>query len=138
MKENIQKELTTIIQAVASNTKIENIFLFGSWAYGEPKPDSDLDIYLVIPDNDADICDLNAEIRFAPYKKLTLPLDLVIAKKSVFERRSKALTLESIIAKQGVRIYGNGNYQLKHREVFGDYPKSKRFSSDSRIKSKTY
>jgi hypothetical protein len=39
-------------------------------------------------------------------EKLTLPLDLVIAKKSVFERRSKALTLESIIAKQ-VRIYGN-------------------------------
>ena len=107
MKENIQEELTILIQTIASNTKIESIFLFGSWAYGEPKPDSDLDIYLVIPDNDTDICELNAEIRFALYKKLTLPLDLVIAKKSVFERRSKALTLESIIAKQGVRIYGN-------------------------------
>jgi uncharacterized protein len=107
MKDNIQKELATLVQAIASNTEIESIFLFGSWAYGEPKPDSDLDIYLVIPDNDTDICELNAEIRFALYKKLTLPLDLVIAKKSVFERRSKALTLESIIAKQGVRIYGN-------------------------------
>jgi len=39
-------------------------------------------------------------------KKLTFLLDLVIAKKSVFERRSKALTLESAIAKHGVRIYG--------------------------------
>ena len=107
MKDDIQEELTTVIKAIASNTKIESVFLFGSWAYGEPKPDSDLDIYLVIPDNDADICDLNAEIRFALYKKLKLPLDLVIAKKSVFERRSKLLTLESIIAKQGVRIYGN-------------------------------
>jgi len=107
MKENIQKELTTLIQTIALNTKIESIFLFGSWAYGEPKPDSDLDIYLVIPDSDTDIYELNAEIRFALYKKLTIPLDLVIAKKSVFERRSKALTLESVIAKQGVRIYGN-------------------------------
>ena len=107
MKENIQEELATLIQTIASNTKIESIFLFGSWAYGEPKPESDLDIYLVIPDNDTDICELNAEIRFALYKKLTLPLDLVIAKKSVFERRSKFLTLESIIAKQGLRIYGN-------------------------------
>jgi predicted nucleotidyltransferase len=107
MKDNIQEELNTLVQAIASNTKIESSFLFGSWAYGEPKPDSDLDIYLVIPDNDIDICDLNAEIRFALYKKLTLPLDLVIAKKSVFERRSKALTLENIIARQGVRIYGN-------------------------------
>ena len=107
MKNKLQEELSTVIQAIASNTKIETIFLFGSWAYGEPKENSDLDIYLVIPDNDVDIFDLNAEIRFALYKKLSLPLDLVIAKKSIFERRSKALTLESIIAKQGVRIYGN-------------------------------
>jgi len=107
MKNDIQEELATVIQAISSNTKIESVFLFGSWAYGEPKPDSDLDIYLVIPDNDVDICDLNAEIRFTLYKKLQLPLDLVIAKKSVFDKRSKSLTLESIIAKQGVRIYGN-------------------------------
>ena len=107
MKTNIQNELATIIQAISSNTKIEDIFLFGSWANGNPKPDSDMDIYLVIPDSDVDICELNAEIRFALYKKLPLPLDLVIAKKSVFERRSKALTLENTIAKQEVRIYGN-------------------------------
>ena len=107
MEERIQAELTTVIQAITSNTKIEALFLFGSWAYGEPKTGSDLDIYLVIPDNDVDIFELNAEIRFALYKRLSLPLDLVIAKKSVFERRSKALTLESIIAKQGVRLYGS-------------------------------
>ena len=107
MNASIQEDLTTVVQAITSNTKIEDLFLFGSWAYGEPKPDSDLDIYLIIPDSDVDICDLNAEIRFALYKKLKLPLDLIIAKKSVFERRSKALTLENTIVKQGVRIYGN-------------------------------
>ena len=106
MKTNIQEDLNKVIQAISSNTKIEYIFLFGSYAYGNPKPDSDLDIYLVIPDSDVDICELNAEIRFALYKKLPVPLDLVIAKKNVFERRSKALTLENTIAKQGVRIYG--------------------------------
>ena len=81
VKPDMQGELSPVIQAISSNTKVEAIFLFGSWAYGEPKPDSDLDIYLVIPDNDVDICDLNAEIRFALYKKLSLPLDLVISKK---------------------------------------------------------
>ena len=106
MKTTIQEDLNKVIQAISSNTKIEDIFLFGSYAYGNPKSDSDLDIYLVIPDSDVDICELNAEIRFALYKKLPVPLDLVIAKKSVFERRSKALTLENTIAKQGVRIYG--------------------------------
>jgi predicted nucleotidyltransferase len=106
-KDNIQKDLAFVIQAITSNTQIEAIFLFGSWAYGEPKADSDIDIYLVIPDNDSDLIELNAEIRYALYKKLALPLDLLIAKKSVFERRSRELTLESVIAKQGVRIYGN-------------------------------
>jgi len=110
LSNNIQKEINALVQIIALNTKIESIFLFGSWAYGEPRPNRDIDIYLVIPDNDADICEVNAEIRFALYKKLTFPLDLVIAKKSVFERRSKSLTLESVIAKQGVRIYGNRNY----------------------------
>ena len=32
MKTNIQEELTTIIQAISSNIKIEDMFLFGSWA----------------------------------------------------------------------------------------------------------
>jgi len=106
MQTTIQEQLNTIIQAITSNTKIEDVFLFGSWAYGEPKSNSDIDIYLVIPDSDMDIYELNADIRFALYKKLALPLDLVIAKKSVFDRRSKALTLENTIVKQGVRIYG--------------------------------
>ena len=107
MKAEIQEELATVVQAISSYTKIEMIFLFGSWAYGEPKIDSDLDIYLVIPDSDIDLFDLNAEIRFALYKKLRSPLDLVIAKKSVFERRSKALTIENMIKNRGICIYGN-------------------------------
>jgi len=106
-KEKIQEELAIIIQAINSNTKIEKAFIFGSWAYGNPKPNSDLDIYLVIPDSDIDLFDLNAQIRFALYKKLSLPLDLVITKKSVFERRSKSLTLENVIAKHGILVYEN-------------------------------
>ena len=107
MEKIVQEDLAMIIQAIKLNTKIEKLFLFGSRAYGKPKSGSDLDIYLVIPDGDVDIFDLNAKIRFALYKKLSFPLDLVIAPKSVFERRSKTLTIESIIAKQGVPIYGH-------------------------------
>jgi predicted nucleotidyltransferase len=59
-----------------------NQFLHGSWAYGEPKLGSDLDIYLVIPDNDVDICDLNAEIRFALYKNYRFRLIWLLSKKA--------------------------------------------------------
>jgi len=43
----------------------------------------------------------------AKYTRTGICLFLVIAKKSVFERWSKAPTLESVIAKQGINIYGN-------------------------------
>jgi predicted nucleotidyltransferase len=93
----------TILITVGENC--EKIYLFGSYAYGTPREDSDIDIYLVIPDADVDVIELGAGIRYALYKKLSKSLDLLIGKKSVFERRSKEATLESIIAQQGVLLY---------------------------------
>ncbi|MDR0568759.1 MAG: nucleotidyltransferase domain-containing protein [Spirochaetaceae bacterium] len=106
-KAAISKELDIIIKTILENVSAEGIYLFGSYAYGTPREDSDIDIYLVIPDNDSDVIELNAEIRYALYKKLGLPLDLLIAKKSIFERRRRGLTLENVIIQQGVCIYGN-------------------------------
>jgi predicted nucleotidyltransferase len=107
MTSAINPELSAITKAIAAYTQPVSIYLFGSHAYGHPTPESDIDIYLVIPDMDVDIIELGANIRYELYKKLSAPLDLLIGKKSVFERRRKALTLESVIAKQGVLLYGN-------------------------------
>ena len=57
MQASIQEELTTIIQAISLNAKTEPLFLFGSWAYEEPKQNSNWDIYLVIPDSNIDFAD---------------------------------------------------------------------------------
>jgi hypothetical protein len=35
-----------------------------------------------------------------------MPVDLLIGKKSVFENRKERLTLENVIANEGVKIYG--------------------------------
>jgi predicted nucleotidyltransferase len=103
---NIKTELNSIIKAIFEHTQPDSIYLFGSYAYGQPTENSDIDIYIVIPDGNIDIIELGAEIRYALYKILPIQLDLLIGKKSVFERRSKELTLESIIAKQGTLLYG--------------------------------
>jgi predicted nucleotidyltransferase len=104
--QSIQTDLDIITATIKSHAEPLFIYLFGSWAYGHPTADSDIDIYLVIPDADVDIIELGAVIRHALYKKLLKPLDLLIEKKSVFERRSRETTLESIIAQQGVVLYG--------------------------------
>jgi predicted nucleotidyltransferase len=107
MTETIQRDLETITKAITANTQTVAIYLFGSYAYGQPHDDSDLDIYVVIPDTDVDTLELGGKIRFDLYKKITMPLDLLIGKQSVFNRRSKMLTLENIIEQQGVKLYGN-------------------------------
>jgi predicted nucleotidyltransferase len=107
MTDTIKRELKTITAAITDNTEAVAIYLFGSYAYGKPHKDSDLDIYAVIPDTDVDTLELGGKIRLELYKKINMPLDLLIGKQSVFDRRSKMLTLENIIEKQGVKLYGN-------------------------------
>jgi predicted nucleotidyltransferase len=60
MTDTIKRELKTITNAITDNTEAVAIYLFGSYAYGEPHGDSDLDIYAVFPDTDVDTQAINA------------------------------------------------------------------------------
>ena len=104
----IQKELDLITNAVKANTNPLSIYLFGSYAKGIPNADSDLDVYVVVPDTEGNLIDLHAKIRIdlAKKRKICYPLDLLIGKESTFENRKNRLTLEKIIATEGMKIYG--------------------------------
>ena len=102
----IQDELDYITEKIMANTNPESIYLFGSYVNGTPNADSDLDIYVVVPDSEDNLIDLCAKIRIDIAQKKTMPLDLLIGKKSTFENRKNRLTLEKIIATEGVKIYG--------------------------------
>ena len=102
----IQNELDYITSKIMANTNPESIYLFGSYAKGMPHADSDLDIYVVVPDSEDNLIELCAKIRVDLAQKKTMPIDLLIGKKSTFENRKNRLTLEKIIADEGVKIYG--------------------------------
>jgi predicted nucleotidyltransferase len=107
MDKAIQRELDLIKESILKTVPAQAIYLFGSYAYGIPNQDSDLDIYVVVPDIDIDTLDAAIKIRNDLFKKKTLPLDLLISKQSRFNKRKEALTLESIVSQNGVMIYGN-------------------------------
>ncbi|MDR1452861.1 MAG: nucleotidyltransferase domain-containing protein [Candidatus Margulisbacteria bacterium] len=107
MLDAVKKEIDLITNSVIASTPAEAIYLFGSYAGGQPRDDSDLDIYVVVPDAETDTVELGAKIRATLYKKKTIPLDLLIGRKSVFERRKAELSLENIIATEGIKIYGS-------------------------------
>ena len=106
MDEAVKRELEIIKEGVLQTVPAEMIFLFGSYVYGMPHEDSDLDIYVVVPDTVTDPLDVGVAIRRNLRHKRTLPMDLLVGKSSVFHRRKEGLTLENTIAREGVRIHG--------------------------------
>ncbi|GHT77323.1 hypothetical protein FACS1894130_01250 [Spirochaetia bacterium] len=89
-----QKELALIRDIIIQTVPVEQMYLFGSYAYGTPRKESDFDIYVVLKD-DAPMRDLEAMdmIGLALYGKKSMPTDILVLKRSRFNYRQGALTL---------------------------------------------
>ncbi|MDR1491547.1 MAG: nucleotidyltransferase domain-containing protein [Planctomycetaceae bacterium] len=104
----IQDELDALTKIIVETVPTEQIYLFGSYAYGTPRKDSDLDIYIVLKD-DSPMRDIDAMIAvtIAMYKKVTKPVDLLAIKQNRFLDRSSGITtLERKIMREGIKLYG--------------------------------
>jgi predicted nucleotidyltransferase len=78
--------------------RVEQIYLFGSYAYGDPHADSDLDLYVVMKD-DAPYREIEAEQKitlavYSHHSHQSMPTDILVLKKNSFRHRLGALTLE--------------------------------------------
>jgi len=102
----IQNDLELIKESVLQAVPAEAIYLFGSYAYGTPNEESDLDVYVVVPDDTTDLGELYADIYELLWKKKTVSLDLLMGHSSVFNRRKNGPTLERVIAQKGAVLYG--------------------------------
>ena len=103
----IQAELEKLKELIINAIPVEQIFLFGSYAYGNPRKDSDLDLYVVLKD-DVPMRDIDAglHIRFAIDRQKSMPVDIIAKKKSSFLKRINAITLEQKVNQKGIQIYG--------------------------------
>ncbi|MCU0391337.1 MAG: nucleotidyltransferase domain-containing protein [Thermoflexibacter sp.] len=83
------------------------IYLFGSYAWGTPDEESDLDLMIVVSDE--------AELERPESLKghdvlidLRVPVDILINKESTFLKRANHLsTLQHKIKNEAVKLYGN-------------------------------
>jgi predicted nucleotidyltransferase len=107
MDEAIRTELDKLTELIINAIPVEQIYLFGSYAYGTPHKYSDLDLYVVLKD-DVGMRDLDAglQIRMAVVRETSMPLDIVAKKKKDFVKRLDDITLERIVNRDGIRIYG--------------------------------
>ena len=107
MNTQIQKELDLIKESILQVVPAEAIYLFGSYVDGTPNEDSDLDIYVVVPDDTGSIAELHGDIRCLLWDKKTKELDLLIGRSSVFNRRKNSPTMERVVARKGMVIYAS-------------------------------
>ena len=103
----VQAELDKLKDLIVKTMLVEQIYLFGSYAYGTPHKDSDLDLYVVLKD-EVQMRDLDAglQIRLAIDRKKSMPVDIIAKKKKDFLVCLDDITLERKVTRDGVKIYG--------------------------------
>jgi len=103
----IRQTLDEISQIIAKTVPVESIYLFGSYAYGNPNRDSDLDLYIVFKDEmQKRELDAITDILMAISPFHNMSMDILGLKQNRFNVRKKYATLERKIAREGVRLYG--------------------------------
>jgi uncharacterized protein len=104
--ESIKNKLDIIKEAILKYAPADTIYLFGSYAYGKPNKNSDIDIYAVIPDNfDKNIFDTLGEIANYIYPYGILNMDLFLVKKSKFLFYTENSSFEENIFNNGIILY---------------------------------
>ena len=83
----------------------ERIYLFGSVARGEPGPDSDYDLMIVVPD-DAPPERLRSRLAYRVLRGTGTAADVVVWARSGFERRARvAASLPATVSREGMLLY---------------------------------
>ncbi|MDR2599159.1 MAG: nucleotidyltransferase domain-containing protein [Oscillospiraceae bacterium] len=103
MNELIKVELDKHVEFISSLTGVLQIYLFGSYARGNPRKTSDIDLMVVV-ENNLDPFKTAYIIR----KGLTdtdLALDIVVNRKSAFEEASMISPFQKSIKESGVLLY---------------------------------
>jgi predicted nucleotidyltransferase len=107
MERKVREEIDAITNIIVEAVPVEQVWLFGSYAYGTPNEESDLDFYVVMKD-DAPIQAHEAStlIWGAVSGHKSIAADILVAKKKRFDYRLSAPTLEQEVAERGVLLYG--------------------------------
>ena len=107
MEAFIDERITQIKESVLKFVPARYIYLFGSYAYGNPTEKSDIDVYIVTPDNVSNFSELYGEIIGDLSDKKIFFIDLSMNTESVFDARKIKNIFEKTIHQKGKIIYGH-------------------------------
>jgi len=105
-KQKTQDEIREIAELIQRTVPVERIYLFGSYAYGEPDEHSDYDFFVVLPDGAMRTRQATRDIHWAiAQTPLMMPVDVMASHMNRFDEMKKFNTLERKITRDGRLLY---------------------------------
>ena len=101
----LTEEIKIINERLKDQMHPKRIYLFGSYAKGTQRQDSDYDFYLVVSDDAGNEIQLEQKAYRALRGIRKTPVDIVIGHESAFERLKSQPTIEREVARDGVLLY---------------------------------
>src|SRR3989339_2247988 len=96
------EEIKLIATKIKENFFVKTIILFGSYAYGKPESESDIDLCIITDENKRKL-EIIREIRKLLMTTIKEPIDLLVYKVDEFNERSTIKsTLEYKIKNDGI------------------------------------
>jgi predicted nucleotidyltransferase len=100
--EALLPELVARLQAALSP---ERIYLIGSYAYGQPGPDSDLDLVVVVAESDLSWYRRGA-IAYRALRRAGVPIDIQVYTREEFDSRADLpVSFENTVRSKGRVLY---------------------------------
>ena len=100
--ETILKEMT---RRLVAEFQPHQIYLFGSYAWGQPNEDSDVDLFIILPQSQLSRGERDFWARRC-LRDLNMPKDVLVETQAEVDRASRVYaSLESEILERGVKIY---------------------------------
>ena len=105
--EVVHEPLTNLVNSLKDDEDVKSIILFGSYAYGNPNAESDLDIAIISSRSFNELSETSKKIRKKLRRKVGMPMDLLIFNYERFMARvQEGFSFETEIFEKGVRLYG--------------------------------
>lgn len=98
-------DISRLIEVITANVAAKQIILFGSYAHRTMKPDSDIDIIILVDDSLSNLREIVQLIYRNIYSVIDIPCDILVEHESTFRERSVLPTIERAIAREGKVLY---------------------------------
>ena len=101
----MNEQIDSIKDSILKFVQAKYIYLFGSYAHGNPTEESDIDIYIVTPDSITNFSELYTKIMVDLSMKKIFFIDLVLNTESNFNSRKLKNMFEKNVFQNGKIIY---------------------------------